>query len=279
MEAGAAALLGHVSHLAGRGGARVGGSEPAAVRFRVPDGRRSGFDDSVRGDMTFDTDVIGDPVILRSDGLPAYNFAVVMTTRSWRHARDPRRRSHLEHAAADPDLRGAGLRRPRCSRTSRWSSARITARCRSAMAPPRSRSSARGLSARSAGQLSGADRLVARRRRDSLPSTCCSSGFAVCRRSCAGVFDEEKLAWVNRHYLRAADPRGLRHSRSHFCQRRDRMAVAVGRGFASRDGAVRRVGRSARSGARRLRFLFEYDPRATLALPGVATSARAGSTP
>ena len=32
----------------------------------------------MRGDVTFHTSVIGDPVLLRSDGSPAYNFAVVV---------------------------------------------------------------------------------------------------------------------------------------------------------------------------------------------------------
>ena len=36
------------------------------------------FTDVVRGDVRFHTDVIGDPVIVRADGHPAYNFAVVV---------------------------------------------------------------------------------------------------------------------------------------------------------------------------------------------------------
>ena len=32
----------------------------------------------MRGEVTFHTDVIGDPVLVRSDGMPAYNFAVVI---------------------------------------------------------------------------------------------------------------------------------------------------------------------------------------------------------
>ena len=36
------------------------------------------FDDLVRGDVSFNTDVIGDFVLVRSDGIPAYNFAVVI---------------------------------------------------------------------------------------------------------------------------------------------------------------------------------------------------------
>src|SRR5207248_3725238 len=52
--------------------------ERAAVRFAVPTGQEVSFDDLVRGEVIFHTDVIGDPVIIRSDGRPAYNFAVVI---------------------------------------------------------------------------------------------------------------------------------------------------------------------------------------------------------
>ena len=57
---------------------RIAGGETAAIRFRVPEDRDVTFADIVRGDVTFSTSVIGDPVILRSDGRPAYNFAVVI---------------------------------------------------------------------------------------------------------------------------------------------------------------------------------------------------------
>ena len=36
------------------------------------------FDDRVRGDMQFDSQVVGDFVLLRSNGLPTYNFACVV---------------------------------------------------------------------------------------------------------------------------------------------------------------------------------------------------------
>src|SRR5262249_45233858 len=42
------------------------------------DHREIRFDDLVRGEIVFHTDVIGDLVIQRSDGFPAYNFAVVV---------------------------------------------------------------------------------------------------------------------------------------------------------------------------------------------------------
>src|SRR5947207_3201072 len=57
---------------------RTAGGERAAIRFRVPDDRDVVFTDAVRGEIRFQTDVIGDPVIVRADGSPAYNFAVVV---------------------------------------------------------------------------------------------------------------------------------------------------------------------------------------------------------
>ena len=66
-----------------------------------------------------------------------------------------------------------------------------------------------GLSARSAGELSGADRLVAAAEADDelLPIDELARRFSLEDVGhSAGVFDEEKLAWVNRHYLKMADP-------------------------------------------------------------------------
>ena len=58
--------------------ARIAAGERPAIRFRVPEGRDVVFQDLVRGDVRFHADVIGDPIILRADGTPAYNFAVVI---------------------------------------------------------------------------------------------------------------------------------------------------------------------------------------------------------
>jgi nondiscriminating glutamyl-tRNA synthetase len=46
------------------------------VRFRVPDGQLIFFSDAVRGEVQFESDGIGDFVIVKSDGIPTYNFAV-----------------------------------------------------------------------------------------------------------------------------------------------------------------------------------------------------------
>ena len=58
------------------GDRRAAGGEPFAVRFRVPDGATA-WRDMVHGDLRFDNGEIEDFVILRSDGTPTYNLAVV----------------------------------------------------------------------------------------------------------------------------------------------------------------------------------------------------------
>jgi glutamyl-tRNA synthetase len=50
--------------------------EPHTVRFRVPDGE-TGWDDLVHGETRFQNQDIEDFIILRSDGTPIYNLAVV----------------------------------------------------------------------------------------------------------------------------------------------------------------------------------------------------------
>ncbi len=48
------------------------------LRFRVPQGETIGFNDLVRGPIEFQTEAIGDFIIMRSNGIPLYNFAVVI---------------------------------------------------------------------------------------------------------------------------------------------------------------------------------------------------------
>ena len=55
---------------------RVAAGDPFVIRFRVPEGETS-WDDLVHGTITFPNKDIEDFVILRSDGTPIYNLAVV----------------------------------------------------------------------------------------------------------------------------------------------------------------------------------------------------------
>ena len=61
-------------------GRRMAAGQPAAMRLRVPEGDVV-VNDLIRGPVRFASDVIGDFIILRSDGLPSYNFAAVIDDR------------------------------------------------------------------------------------------------------------------------------------------------------------------------------------------------------
>jgi glutamyl-tRNA synthetase len=49
--------------------------DEGAIRFRMPDDGSVSWDDAVRGRIEFENENLADPVILRSDGRPTYNFA------------------------------------------------------------------------------------------------------------------------------------------------------------------------------------------------------------
>ena len=53
-------------------------SDKTVVRFRTPDTGKTVLDDVVKGPIAVDNSEIGDFVIVRSDGTPTYNFAVVV---------------------------------------------------------------------------------------------------------------------------------------------------------------------------------------------------------
>ena len=50
----------------------------ATVRFKVPENRQIIFNDLVRETVSFESSGIGDFVIVKSDGIPVYNYAVVL---------------------------------------------------------------------------------------------------------------------------------------------------------------------------------------------------------
>ncbi len=58
--------------------ARIAAGEPYVWRLRVPDDHPPiEFDDAVYGHMNFPLEVMDDMIVMRSDGTPTYNFAVV----------------------------------------------------------------------------------------------------------------------------------------------------------------------------------------------------------
>ncbi|MDQ2717275.1 MAG: glutamate--tRNA ligase [Chloroflexota bacterium] len=58
--------------------AREAEGRHAGWRLLVPDNEIVAYEDMIRGRIEFDSRTIGDPLIMRSNGMPLYNFAVVI---------------------------------------------------------------------------------------------------------------------------------------------------------------------------------------------------------
>src|SRR5436309_4022149 len=215
---------------------RIAAGERPAIRFKVPDNRDVTFEDAVRGEVRFQTDVIGDPVIVRADGHPAYNFAVVVddalmevteVMRGEDHISNTPRQVLLNEALGftPPEFAHLSLvMGPDHSPLSKRHGATSVAEFRSRGYLPEAlvnylaligwspRGPAAGRTAGDDAQLLPIEELVRRFSLDRVGHS-------------AGVFDEEKLAWANRHYLKTADAvRLARLSLPYFAEAGVRMA-------------------------------------------------------
>jgi len=59
-------------------GQKYRGSGPAPIRFKTPQEGQVGWKDLVKGEITFPNAELDDLVLLRADGVPTYNFGVVV---------------------------------------------------------------------------------------------------------------------------------------------------------------------------------------------------------
>lgn len=57
---------------------RLAKGEPHVIRLKVPDGRTLTVHDIVRGEVSFDSSLIDDQVLIKTDGFPTYHMAVVV---------------------------------------------------------------------------------------------------------------------------------------------------------------------------------------------------------
>jgi glutamyl-tRNA synthetase len=259
---------------------RMAAGERPALRFRVPDQREVAFTDAVRGEVRFHTDVIGDPVIVRADGMPAYNFAVVVddalmavthVIRGEDHISNTPRQILLYEAlgfAAPVFAHVALVLGPDHSPLSKRHGSTSVAEFRAKGYLPEALVNYLALIGWSPGDGQELMTLPELARRFSLAHVVLS----------AGVFDEEKLAWVNRHHLKAAPAERLAQlSVPYFIDAGVPMTPAV-EGFDFLASvlpiASTSVDRLDQVPAR-LWFLFEYDAARTLAEPAVREEMRA----
>ncbi|HEX6216042.1 MAG TPA: glutamate--tRNA ligase, partial [Vicinamibacterales bacterium] len=187
---------------------RKANGEKPVVRLKVPEGRNVTFNDVVRGEVTFHTDVIGDPVLVRSDGIPAYNFAVVIDDALMKVTHVIRGEDHISNTPrqillyeafgyAPPVFAHLSLvMGPDHAPLSKRHGATSVKEFRDKGYLPEALVNYLALIGWSPGQneeLLPAEELARRFRLENVAHS-------------AGVFDEDKLAWANRHYLKLCAP-------------------------------------------------------------------------
>ncbi|MFL9845844.1 glutamate--tRNA ligase, partial [Flavobacterium rhizosphaerae] len=57
---------------------RIANGDPYVVRFKIPVGEKLFLNDMIRGDIEFDTSLLDDKVLYKSDGMPTYHLANIV---------------------------------------------------------------------------------------------------------------------------------------------------------------------------------------------------------
>ncbi len=193
-----------------RGRLEAQGRKPA-YRFKVQPGPIA-FPDQIRGAMKFEGEAIGDFIIVRSNGIPAYNFAVVIDDHFMEISTVIRGEDHLSNTAIQLMLYAAlGFTPPQFAHH-----ALILGRDRTKLSKRHGSVSVRefreqgilpeallnylallGGSLGEGREVCSVDELVA--------------AFSLDRAGKSGaVFDEDKLVWLNSLYIHNASPEDLK---------------------------------------------------------------------
>src|SRR5258705_2497995 len=233
------------------------------------------------GEVRFQNEVIGDPVILRADGTHAYNFAVVVDDALMEVTHVIRGEDHLSNTPrqlllyealgfAPPQFAHLALvMGPDHSPLSKRHGATSVAEFRSKGYLPEALVNYLALLGWSPGggdELLPIDELA---RRFSLESV----GHS------AGVFDEEKLAWANRHYLKVADPRRIAELSLPYFDDAGLRMMPDGRGLEFLSAAMAMASASVdrlNQIPARLAFLFDYSPERALGDAGMRSEIDSG---
>src|SRR5436190_2577763 len=261
---------------------RIEAGDRAVVRFRVPAHTDVAFHDLVRGEVTFSTDVIGDPVLVRSDGRPAYNFAVVVDDALMEITHVIRGEDHISNTPRQVLLyRALGFGQPRFAHLSmvlgpdhtplsKRHGATSVAEFRERGYLPEALTNYLALigwSPRSGGGETADDAEL-------LPMDELARRFALEDVGhSAGVFDPEKLAWMNRYYMKMASPARMAAESARFFQvrgflrRKTEIAMAYVESILPMAvGSVDRL----EEVPDRVAFLFTYDAAEAVQRPAVA---------
>lgn len=221
---------------------RVQNGESAAIRFKVPENTEITFYDLVREKVTFDSNLISDPIILRSSGMPAYNFSVVIDDYLMKINIVIRGEDHLSNTARQVLLyRALGFEMPKFAHLSMVMGSDNTKLSKR-------HGSTSLIQFREEGYLpeallnylallgwapSGGDKVIFTR--DEL-----IKDFNIKKVSkSAAIFDYQKLKWMNREHIRLLDDAELGRRMIPFLRR-------VGFEFAGEPVIIQWIGKTAR---------------------------------
>ena len=209
---------------------RIKAGETGAIRLKIPE-RPIRFHDIVRGHVEFSSEVVSDPIILRSTGVPVYNYVVVVDDAEMKITHVIRGDDHLSNTPKQVALYEAlGWAVPEFAHLS------------TILGPDRERLSKRH----------GATSISSFREMGVLPEALMNymallgwapSGgtrelftpaeltreFDLKRVTPSpAVFDFEKLYWINRHYIKEAPPERISRLAQSYWDRffADQMAAA-----------------------------------------------------
>ena len=256
---------------------RIEAGERPVIRFRVPESEEVRFQDLVRGEVVFNTSVIGDPVIVRSDSRPQYNFAVVVDDALMEVTHVIRGEDHISNTPRQILLYQAlGFTPPEFAHLSLVLGPDHTPLSKRHGATSVAEFRARGYLPEALvnylaliGWSPRTDGGSGENDAELLPVDEMARRFAIEDVGhSAGVFDIEKLAWMNRHYMKAASParlaaESLRYftARGFITRRSDEAMEFVSLILPMAVASVDRLEEI----PDRLRFLFDFDPAAALA--------------
>jgi glutamyl-tRNA synthetase/nondiscriminating glutamyl-tRNA synthetase len=244
---------------------KVAAGEPAAIRLRIVPSAFS-WNDLVHGPTSFSAEVIGDPVLVRTDGNPNYNYAVVIDDHLMEITHVIRGDDHISNTPRQLAVYAAlGWEPPQFAHLS------------TILGPDRTRLSKRH----------GATSLESFRDMGILPEAL-RNYLALLGWSPAdgkteilspqelvqqfslehitkspAVFDQEKLYWLNRHYMKECPPRRLAelavpflHSAGYM----DELPTAEVLAWLERvlDAVLKNIN-TLRELPDAVRFIFEYD--------------------
>jgi nondiscriminating glutamyl-tRNA synthetase len=207
---------------------RRAAGEPAAIRLKIPE-HPIRFHDIVHGPVEFSNEVVSDPIIVRSSGMPVYNYVVVIDDADMKITHVIRGDDHISNTPKQVALYEAlGLPVPEFAHLS------------TILGPDRERLSKRhGATSvshfREMGVLpealmnylallgwapSGGDREI-------FPPVELIKEFSLERvTKSPAIFDNEKLNWLNRQYIKSSPARVIHEMGAGFLRRADLLPAS-----------------------------------------------------